>query len=85
MLEIRENTLDVDTYLALRKRVGWNRLSDRQAMQAVNNCLYNLCAYIDGEPVGMGRIVGDGAVISYVQDLVVEAEYLTDSGNMLSQ
>ena len=74
MLEIRENVLDVETYLELRIRVGWNTLSINQAKQAVNNCLYNLCAYIDGEPVGMGRIVGDGAVISYVQDLVVLPE-----------
>lgn len=71
MLELRENCLDVDTYLYLRRQVGWPVLTDRQAECAVNKCLYNVCAYMDGEPVGMGRIVGDGAVISYVQDLVV--------------
>lgn len=71
MLEIKENVLDVDTYLGLRERVGWVRLSDAQAHAALSNALYTLCAYQDGEPVGMGRIVGDGAVVSYVQDLVV--------------
>lgn len=71
MLELRENCLDVDTYFYLRRQVGWPVLTDRQAECAVDNCLYNVCAYMDGEPVGMGRIVGDGAVISYVQDLVV--------------
>ncbi|MBD5157726.1 MAG: GNAT family N-acetyltransferase [Butyrivibrio sp.] len=71
MLEIKENILDADTYLSLRAQVGWVRLSDAQAKAALSNALYTLCAYLDGEPVGMGRIVGDGAVVSYVQDLVV--------------
>ena len=71
MIEIKENALDKATYLALREQVGWVKLSDRQASMAVNNCLFNVCAYLDGTPVGMGRVVGDGAVISYIQDLVV--------------
>lgn len=74
MIEIKENALDVDTYLELRKKVGWIRLSERQAELAVRNNLFNVCAYLDGKPVGMGRIVGDGAVISYIQDLVVIPE-----------
>ncbi len=71
MLELRENVLDVDTYLELRKKVGWVELTRHQAECAVKNNLFNICAYLDDKPVGMGRIVGDGAVISYIQDLVV--------------
>lgn len=71
MLELKENTLDVDTYLSLREQVGWVKLTRRQAECALKNCLFNVCAYLDGRPVGMGRVVGDGAVISYIQDLVI--------------
>lgn len=71
MIELKENVLDTNTYLSLRKKVGWLELSDNQASKAISNCLFNVCAYMDGEPVGMGRVVGDGAVISYIQDLVV--------------
>lgn len=71
MIELKENVLDVETYLCLRKQVGWLELSESQASKAINNALYTVCAYEDGHPVGMGRIVGDGAVICYVQDLVV--------------
>ena len=71
MLEIRENQLDIDTYMLLRKEVGWKMLSKRQAQMALSNCLFNVVAYEDGEAVGMGRIVGDGAVVCYVQDLVI--------------
>lgn len=74
MIEIKENVLSTETYLELRSKVGWVKLSDRQAQMAVTKCLYNVCAYMDGKPVGMGRVVGDGAVISYIQDLVVVPE-----------
>lgn len=29
----------------------------------------------DDKPIGMGRVVGDEAVISYIQDLIVIPEY----------
>ena len=74
MLELKENVLDTGTYLYLRKKVGWIKLTDKQAEQAVNNSLFTVCAYLDGKPVGMGRVIGDGAVISYIQDLVVIPE-----------
>lgn len=75
MLEIKENTLTVDIYLNLRKGVNWKKLSQNQAKSAIERSLFNVTAYIDGKPAGMGRIVGDGAVICYIQDLVVLPEY----------
>lgn len=71
MVELRENQLDVDTYKYLRQQVGWKMLSKKQSELALKNCLFNVVAYEDGKPVGMGRIVGDGAVVCYVQDLVI--------------
>lgn len=75
MITIKENSLTIDLYLKLRQEVNWKTLSKKQAELAINNCLYNVTAYIDDKPVGMGRIVGDGAVICYVQDLVVLPGY----------
>ena len=67
----KENILDVDTYLYLRASVGWKKLSITQAKKALRHSLYTIYAELDGRPVGMGRIVGDGAVICYIQDLIV--------------
>ena len=75
MLTLEENQLDLDTYLNLRASVGWKVLSREQALKALNNSIYTLTASIDGKIVGMGRMVGDGAVICYVQDLVVDPYY----------
>ena len=70
----KENSIDVDTYLYLRASVGWKKLSYTQAKKALKNSLYTVYAEIDGRPVGMGRVVGDGAVICYIQDLIVTPE-----------
>lgn len=75
MVTLTENSLNLETYLSLRASVGWKLLKDSQAEKALENSLLTLTAYIDDKPVGMGRIVGDGAVICYVQDLVVKPEY----------
>lgn len=74
MIEIKENTLDLDTYLSLRASVNWKLLTQEQAQKALSNSLYTITAVRRGEPVGMGRIVGDGAVICYIQDFVVKLE-----------
>ncbi len=75
MVTLSENSLDLETYLSLRASVGWKLLKESQAERALKNSLLTLTAYIGDEPVGMGRIVGDGAVICYIQDLVVKPEY----------
>ena len=69
-VELRENTINVDDYLKLRSRVGWKKLSREQAQKALDNSLLVVGAYLAGQPIGMGRLVGDGAVICYVQDLI---------------
>ncbi len=74
MVELVENKLDVDTYLTLREKVHFHKLSRQQAKRGLDNSLYTLLALKDGQPVGMGRIVGDGAIICYVQDLIILPE-----------
>ncbi len=75
MITLKENSLELNTYLELRASVGWKLLQERQATRALENSLITVTAYDGDKPVGMGRIVGDGAVICYVQDLVVRPEY----------
>lgn len=71
MIIFKENQLDSETYLYLRKQVNWKELTKGQAQRAIENSAYLLVAYEDGRPVGMGRVISDGAVISYIQDLIV--------------
>ena len=52
---LKENELDLDTYLKLRQEVGWKKLSNEQAQCAINNSLITVVAYDNHKPVGMGR------------------------------
>lgn len=72
---LKDNDLDTNTYLKLRKSVNWKPLIEKQAEKAIENSILTLVAYDEGKPIGMGRIVGDGAVICYIQDLIVIPEY----------
>lgn len=74
MIELIDNKLTVDEYLKLRALVGWKKLSREQAQKALDNSLLVVGAYLAGQPIGMGRLVGDGAVICYVQDLVIRPQ-----------
>lgn len=75
MIELMENNLLIEEYLELRKKVQWKTLSRHQAELALKNCLFHVKAVDEqGNVLGMGRVVGDGAVISYIQDLVVVPE-----------
>lgn len=74
MVQLVEDQLDIDTYMELRAAVNFRKLSRDQAKRGLDNSLYTLVAYKDGKAVGMGRIVGDGAIICYVQDLIIRPE-----------
>ena len=72
---LKDNELDVKTYLELRTAVSWRSLTKEQAAAAIKGSLLTVVAYDGDKPIGMGRIVGDGAVICYIQDLIVIPEY----------
>ncbi len=73
MIKLIENDMNKELYLSLRKEVGWVALTDAQAEAAIAHSLFFVRAVEEetGQTLGMGRIVGDGAVICYIQDLVV--------------
>ena len=75
MIRIVEDVKDVNIYLGLRDKVGWIKLTKAQAQEALNNSVKVFTVFDDDKPIGMGRIVGDGAVICYIQDLIIIPEY----------
>lgn len=75
MIDIKMNTIDVRDYLQIRASVGWRILLKEQAERALENSICVIGAYENDHLIGMGRIVGDGAVICYIQDLIVTPQY----------
>ena len=44
MITLIENDISLEEYLTLREKVGWKKLTDKQAAHALANCLYKVKA-----------------------------------------
>ncbi len=75
MIEYKEKKISIEEYNEIRTKVGWKRLTDRQAELSIGNALTMFAAYDGDKLVGIGRLVGDAAVVVYIQDLIVLPEY----------
>ena len=70
-----ERTPTVAEYQRLNVAVGWGQVVEENAAVGLPRSLYSVCAVKGGEVVGCGRVVGDGGLYFYVQDLVVLPEH----------
>lgn len=70
-----ERTPTVAEFFELRDAVGWGT-GDRAAYEkGLENSLYGVCAVVGDEIVGTARVVGDGSICFYVQDVIVKPEH----------
>lgn len=71
---MKEPPLSSD-FVEYRARCGWGRLSDDVADKTLNAGIVNLSAYHNDRLAGFGRVIGDGAIYFYIQDLIVDENY----------
>jgi GNAT superfamily N-acetyltransferase len=62
-------------YNRLRDLVGWGTYEEDVIARSLPQSLYCVCAKVDGQVVGMARVVGDGGTVFYVQDVIVVPGY----------
>ena len=60
----------------LRSLSEWNVFSETTFKIAIEKSVFGVCAYDHNKIIGMGRIVGDGIICFYIQDLFVVEEYI---------
>jgi GNAT superfamily N-acetyltransferase len=74
--QLSERAPTLGEYQAICTAVGWAPVINfGVAEQALRNSLYYVIATYAGQAVGMGRIVGDGAIFFYLQDIAVLPEH----------
>ena len=73
-IRYEENILTASQFISLRESVGWHGV-EYQIEKALKAGLYNVLARDENSVVGMGRLVGDGIMYWYVQDVIVTPEY----------
>jgi GNAT superfamily N-acetyltransferase len=65
----------VQEYRWLRRSAGWGDMADEGLATGLASALYS-CVVLDGDVVvACGRVVGDGGMYFYVQDVIVAPEY----------
>jgi GNAT superfamily N-acetyltransferase len=62
-------------YERLRAAVGWGTHPPDVTAAALPRSLYGVCAYRSGELIGMARVIGDGGLAYYIQDVIVLPEH----------
>ena len=68
---IVEKLPTAEEYNWLRSLVGWRTYQEEVIEKALPNTLYCVCAYRGEQLVGMARIIGDGGMVYYIQDVIV--------------
>ena len=64
-----------NAYARLRAAVGWNELHPEAVATGLSGSQYTVCVYREQEIVGCGRVVGDGGIYFYVQDIIVHPDH----------
>lgn len=72
---IYEEKVTAQEFVYLTESVGWGCPNIEQIEIALKNTIYSISVKVDGKIIGMGRIVGDGARIFYIQDVVIHPDY----------
>ncbi|MCR8842217.1 GNAT family N-acetyltransferase [Paenibacillus sp. SC116] len=73
--EIIERLPTVMEHKTIWEAVGWGSVNIEMTERSIANSIYSLVVISDDHVIGMGRIVGDGAMYYYIQDVAVLPEY----------
>ncbi|MEL7128358.1 MAG: GNAT family N-acetyltransferase [Pseudomonadota bacterium] len=55
----------------MRAAEGWGKIDIEVAEASLAAGVFSACLYEDGRLIGFGRVIGDGVLYFYVQDLIV--------------
>ena len=74
-MKIEHRIPTVDEYFEIRKTTNWWDVNKTAAEKALEASLFSVVAVENEYVVGFGRIVGDGGLYFYIQDLIVRPEF----------
>lgn len=66
-----ERAPTVEEFHELHEAVGWGSPDADATRRGLEGALYSVCLMRSDEIIGCGRIVGDGGIYFYIQDIVV--------------
>lgn len=83
---VEQRLPDVSEYLELRKQAGWPLFDENVVRAGLQRSLFGVCITHENQTVGMGRILGDGAIYFHIQDVIVSpAHQRSGVGKMIME
>ncbi|MFB0545103.1 MAG: GNAT family N-acetyltransferase [Asgard group archaeon] len=70
-----ERSPTVEEYQKLREAVEWGNVGPEATEIGLNNSLFSVCVIFKNEVIGCGRVIGDGGIYFYIQDIIVLPEF----------
>lgn len=70
-----KHSLTVEEYNTLRLSVDWKEIPEEQAKRGLSNTYYLTAAVLNGETIGLARVISDGGYVAYIADVIVNQEY----------
>ncbi len=62
-------------YKLLRDSTNWSKLDIKIIKKGLSKSLFSVCILHEKNITGMGRVVGDGSIYFYIQDVIVLPEF----------
>ena len=76
-MKIEYRSPTVSEYTRLRGLVGWWETDENATGMALKNSLFSVVAVEHDTVIGFGRVIGDGGLYFYIQDLIIHPEFQT--------
>ena len=67
--------IDVSEFIKIRQDLCWNDIPPSLIARAINGSMINISVFDNKKCIGVGRIVGDGALKGMLTDIMVLKEY----------
>jgi GNAT superfamily N-acetyltransferase len=72
---IKDGMPSSQEWIYLRESVQWSNHSRKDYNIAKENTLFGVTIYFDNKVIAMGRVIGDGVICFYLQDVIVHPKW----------
>lgn len=71
----QEDILTADDFILFQRKMNFTEDPKELVIRSLANTIHSVVAFQDSEMVGMGRLLGDGAMYWYIQDVRILPPY----------
>ena len=73
--ELKEEVPSIDDYIGIRLKAGLSEKSREAASMGLPNSIFSVVVYALEQPIGIGRIIGDGGCFFEITDMAILPEH----------